>query len=533
MSDEVEAIKRKLDIVDLVGQYVSLKKAGSNYKGTCPFHQEKTPSFMVNSEMQIFKCFGCGESGDIFTFIEKVENLEFKDALEMLAQKAGVELVKKPGGKKEKSIKNEIFKINLASTLVFQKILNSPVGSKALNYLKDRGLNDRTIREFQIGFAPNGYVLANYFKKNQVTQNQLNSAGNPEKFHNRIIFPIENNLTNIVGFTGRSLDDKTQPKYFNTPETTVFKKSQILYGLAKARQEIKAKKAMIVTEGQMDVIASHQAGVKQIVASSGTAITENHLDILSRFGVDLIIAFDADEAGKKATYKIIELALKREMNIKIVTLPDGYNDVGEIAIKDKNKWEIIVKNAEFWMDWIIKDQTSQKLSVGDKKSVVKNISYFLKWIVSPVELSHWIKILSEKLSIDENSIKESLKEKNNLSENNKTETVISQRLSIIEEIFVLLELYPEIAQKYTRLYSKLKELYNSKRDLLVFQYTKDQPRLDETQASKEVELLLFRAKQLKNENIKKEFARNIAQAESSKDRKKVLQLLKQLQDKLK
>ncbi|EKD23145.1 MAG: hypothetical protein ACD_83C00032G0001 [uncultured bacterium] len=340
-------------------------------------------------------------------------------------------------------------------------------------------------------------------------------------------------MANIVGFTGRSLDDKIQPKYFNTPETSVFKKSQILYGLSKARKEIKAKKEIIVTEGQMDVIASHQAGIKQIVASSGTAITENHLDILSRFGVDLTIAFDADEAGKKATYKIIELALKREMNIKIVTLPEGCKDVGEIAIKDKNEWEKAVRKAEFWMDWIIKDQTSNKLSVGDKKSVVKNIGYFLRWIVSPVELSHWIKILSEKLSIDENSIKESLKEKDDFINPEKTNAETVPRLDLVEEIFVLFELYPEIAQKHSPLYSKLKELYNSKRDLLVFQYTKDKPRLDEVQASKEVELLLFRAKQLKNENVKKEFARNIAQAESSKDRKKVLQLLKQLQDKLK
>ncbi len=534
MADEIEEIKRKLDIVDLVGQYVNLKKAGSNFKGNCPFHQEKTPSFMVNPELQIFKCFGCNEGGDVITFVQKVENLDFKDALVMLAQKAGVELIKRPGEKKDKSIKNEVYKINHASALVFQKILNSSAGSHALKYLTERGLSIKTIQEFQIGFAPSGYILSDYFKKNKVDQKILNLSGNPEKFHNRIIFPIEDNLSNIVGFTGRSLNNSVQPKYYNTPETAVFKKSLILYGLAKARKEIKAQKEVIVTEGQMDVIASHQAGIKNIVASSGTAITESHLEILSRYGVDLIVGFDADEAGKKATYKIIELALKREMNIKIITLPNGYKDIGEVAIKDKNAFENSIGKAQFWMDWIIKDQVDDSnLSVGDKKLIVKNISGFLKWIVSPVELSHWIKILSERLSIDENSIKETLHEKAESIEKSNSYNQPTKRLSLIEEIFVLFELYPETAKKHSQLYSRLKEMYNHKRDYLVFQYSKDIPALDNAQAFKEVELLLFRARELKNENIKKEFAENIAQAESLKDRKKVLILLRQLQDKLK
>lgn len=534
MSDEIEEIKRKLDIVDLVGQYVGLKKAGSNYKGNCPFHQEKTPSFMVNPELQIFKCFGCGEGGDIFTFIEKVENLDFKDALLMLSQKAGVELIKRPGEKKDKSIKNEIYKINHASALVFQKVLNSKSGAQALKYLKERGLSDQTILEFQIGFAPSGYLLSDYFKKNKVDQKMLNLSGNPEKFHNRIIFPIEDNMTNIVGFTGRSLDDKIQPKYYNTPETSVFKKSLILYGLSKARKAIKTQKEVIVTEGQMDVIASHQAGVKHIVASSGTAITESHLEILSRYGVDLIVAFDADEAGKKATYKIIELALKREMNIKVVTLPVGFKDIGEVAIKDKDVLKNIIKNASFWMDWIVKDQIdNSNLSVGDKKQIVKNITGYLKWIVSPIELSHWIKILSEKLGIDENSIKDSLSNKSTSSVKTTSDNQPVDRLDLTQEIFVLFELYPETAKSHRELYSRLKEMYNNKRDYLVFQYSKDVLPFDSTQASKEVELLLFRARQIKNENIKKSFAENIAQAESTKDRKQVIKLLKQLQDKLK
>lgn len=326
--DEVEEIKRRIDIVDLISSYLTVKKAGSNYKAICPFHQEKTPSFMVSAEKQIFKCFGCGEGGDIFTFIEKMENLEFPEALKMLADRAGVQLKRKKFVPEEgKDRKTRLYKINDLAARVFNKILTThPSGRVALEYLKKRGINEQTINEFTIGYASSSRSMREFLLKKGFRPTELSEAGSPDRFFKRIIFPIRNRMGNTIAFTGRVIDPKLEPKYLNTPDTIIFHKGEVLYNLDQARGAIKQKNAVIVVEGQMDVISSHQAGVKNIVASSGTALTADHLQILYRYTPNIIFAFDSDSAGLLTAKKAYQMAISEGFNVRMIKLNTRDNE---------------------------------------------------------------------------------------------------------------------------------------------------------------------------------------------------------------
>ncbi|OGC64920.1 DNA primase, partial [candidate division WWE3 bacterium RIFOXYB2_FULL_41_6] len=287
--DAVAQIKQSLDIVDVVGGYVSLKKSGRNYKGVCPFHSEKTPSFMVNQELQIFKCFGCGQGGDIFTFVEQMEGLDFGRTLELLADKANIKLEKKDFDV-HSQLKNKIYKINETAARFFNYLLTKhSLGKKGLLYLKDkRRLEDGTIETFLLGYAPDswdtllkflikkGFSAAEVMQAGLVVPRKGDGSGYYDKFRGRIIFPFFESDGKIVGFTGRTVIDQ-EPKYLNSPETPVFNKSNYLYGLDKARTAIKKQGAVFV-EGQVDVISAHQAGIKNVIATTGTALTTGQLN---------------------------------------------------------------------------------------------------------------------------------------------------------------------------------------------------------------------------------------------------------------
>ena len=391
--NEVEEIKQRLDIVDLINQYVVLKKAGANYKGVCPFHQEKTPSMMVSPQKQIWKCFGCGRGGDHYKFIMEAESLEFGDALRLLAQKAGVTLQPRTQAEHQSQDRKErLFRINSLASKVFQKLLWDPeMGRKAREYLKKRGLKDETIKEFVLGLAPRGFDLKKVMAKHEVNPSELQKAGSPERFYDRIMFPIFDVLGNVIAFTERTLGDG-EPKYLNSPETPVFNKSRVLYGLNFAKGALKDKNYVVLVEGQMDVVALNQAGVKNVVASSGTAITETQLLILSKYTTNFMLAFDNDTAGKQTTRKVIELLLKNDLNNKVINFGE-FKDAGELFEKSSSSWPVAVKAAKEGVDWLLDEEVmlaGPMNFVENKKKVIKALLPLLSLIQDETRLDHYV-----------------------------------------------------------------------------------------------------------------------------------------------
>jgi DNA primase len=354
MFSSSEEIKNKLDIKEVIGQYLKLQKAGANYRALCPFHKEKTPSFFISPSRQIWHCFGCNSGGDIFSFIMKIENIEFKEALKLLAQKAGVELTyENPQIRSQKQI---LIDINKEASKFFEE--NLWKNKDVINYLVKRGLNQETIKEFHLGWAADewqsvsNFLIKKGFKSKDIIDSGLAVAKNTEiydRFRSRIMFPIEDYSEGIVGFTGRIFqginplktikDIEKIGKYINSPQTLIFDKSKILYGLSKSKNYLRSQESTLLVEGQMDFLAAWQSGIKNIVATSGIALTAYQLKILKRYNNTLVLGFDMDEAGEKASERSIELALSKEFNVKILRLPEG-KDLADYFINKANKENI-------------------------------------------------------------------------------------------------------------------------------------------------------------------------------------------------
>jgi DNA primase len=323
--NDAEEIKKRLNIVEVISGYVRLLPAGANKKALCPFHNEKSPSFTVNEEKQIFHCFGCGKGGDVFTFVQEMEGLGFREALKMLAERAGVEL--SGGDFKPRAGKKEAREVLKEALVFFEKTLTSPLGEEARAYLSFRKVSEKLIKEFRLGFAPAGWSgLTDYLASRGISAKEaeksglvLESPNRPgsfyDRFRARIMFPIFDGFDNPIGFSGRVLpgDDSKGGKYINTPQTDVYDKSQALYGLNLAKQKIKKKDFSLILEGNLDVVLSYKAGVKNAVASCGTAVTREQLKILRRYSNNVFFAFDNDEAGLKAAEKGLDLALEEGM----------------------------------------------------------------------------------------------------------------------------------------------------------------------------------------------------------------------------
>ncbi|MHB1000624.1 MAG: DNA primase [Armatimonadota bacterium] len=325
----IEEVRYRINILDVISEYVAVKRAGKNLKGLCPFHGEKTPSFTVNEEYQSWHCFGCGEHGDVFSFLMKMENLSFAETLERLAKRAGVDLAPLQG--RQPSRKESLAKINSVAAAYFSTMLKkSPV---ALNYLQTRGMADQTIDQFRIGYAaPAWDGLMLYLARKGVAESDALDLGLVvhneqagkfyDKFRHRIIYPIFDIQDRIIGFGGRSIGDD-QPKYMNSPETPLFIKARSLYGLNFARKKIGESGFAVVVEGYMDVITAHQAGFSNCVATLGTALTPDHITVLSRYTKKVVLAYDADSAGMKAALKGAEMFTDAECDVRIVRLPKG------------------------------------------------------------------------------------------------------------------------------------------------------------------------------------------------------------------
>lgn len=411
--DQIETIKERLDIATVVQEYIpTLKKSGRNHFGLCPFHQEKTPSFSVNSELGLFKCFGCGEGGDVIKFIEKIEGLDFSHALEESAKRAGVELKKfsSPEFKKKREERDTLFELNALVSRYFHYLLTEhKIGEPARKYIQKRKLSRKGISAYQLGFAPPGYEnLKKFLLKKGYNENQLVKWGllatkngrNYDKFRNRLMFPIIDHQGEVVGFSGRTIDNNDKgPKYLNSPETPVYNKSQLLYGLFQAKESIRKKNFAILVEGNIDIVSSYQAGMQNIVAPLGTALTDQQMTLLKRYCSNIYFAFDTDSAGQKALLKSLDLAERAGLQIKAIDI-GNYKDVDEL-ITSGGDWEKIVENAKPVIDFLIK-QTAKSYDFNDSKQKAafsRHILTFIAKIENDIERADYLEKLSHKANV--------------------------------------------------------------------------------------------------------------------------------------
>lgn len=421
--DAVSEVKARLGIEDVVSEYIQLKRTGRNYKGLSPFTNEKTPSFVVSPEKQIWHDFSSGRGGDMFTFIEEVEGLDFKGALELLARKAGVDLeqFQSRSGSGPKIDKNRLHDALKLAVRFYQSQLKGK--QEALEYLiKKRGFSKQTILDFQLGYSPDNQTsLADFLSKKGYKENELKLAGlttqrsgrSSDMFRGRIMIPLCDSMGNAIGFTARLLADNDKaPKYINTPSTPIYDKSRHIYGLHLAKQAIREKDYSIIAEGNLDVIASHQAGYKQVVASAGTAITEQQLKILSRFSQNVRLAFDQDRAGLEATERAIPIASKADVNLSIITVPDG-KDPDELIKKDPALWKKAISDAEYAVDWVIntyKNKLDIKTVLG-KKKFSDVMAKVIKDLADPVEQDHYIQLVSDIAGVDPGAFRKKIANK--------------------------------------------------------------------------------------------------------------------------
>ena len=407
MEDVKEEIKSRLAIEDVVGQYVELKRAGRSLKGHSPWGVDKTPSFMVSPEKGIWHDFSANKGGDIFTFVMEVEGISFKEALEKLANQAGVDLTKYRGGDqkvaKTKLRAKEALKL---AAKYYQACLvrNKPVCEYVFY---KRNLNRSTVQEFKIGYAPSsGKSLIAVLKKRGFTDGELEAAGllnrfKTDLFRNRVTIPFFDNTGNIIGFTARIVG-QGEPKYLNTPETLLFNKSRFIFGLYQAKESIRRSGFVVIVEGNMDVISSHQAGVEEAVATSGTAMTEQHLTILSKLTTDIRLAYDGDAAGIKATERAIMLAGNLGIDLTVISDYHGAKDPDELIQKDPELWQDAVKNRIPAVEWLLqKYEESLDLSSAPGKRKYSDIALkLLSYVKDEVERASYETKIAKKLDID-------------------------------------------------------------------------------------------------------------------------------------
>ena len=417
-SELLEEIRNHCDIVDIISEYIPLKSAGKGFKALCPFHEEKTPSFMVSPEKQLFHCFGCGEGGNVFNFVMKFEKVEFYEAVKMLAKKAGVTL---PTDEKKENLlyrqKERLYKLNsLVANYYRECLFRTPRGKKIINYLKKRGINDQTIERYRLGYAPAGWdVLTNFLKKKSYSYEELIKAGLTKRsktegkfldyFRDRIIFPIFNVQGKIMGFGGRVLDDSL-PKYINSPETLIYNKGSNLYSLNFAKEDIRKKDSIIIVEGYTDVLITQQYGFNNGVASLGTALTTKQVELIKRFTDNVLIAYDADSAGNMATLRSLDLLIKAGLEVKVIVLPQNYDPADFLIKRGSKDFQSLIDSSLSLMDYKLK-LLYAKYSINTiegKVKIIKEILPTLSVIDNEVELRAQIKKISEELKLSEEAV---------------------------------------------------------------------------------------------------------------------------------
>ncbi|MBI2448240.1 DNA primase [Candidatus Microgenomates bacterium] len=474
--DQTDEIKQKIDVVDLISGYLTLQKAGRNWRANCPFHQEKTPSFMVTPDKQIWYCFGCNQGGDIFSFIEKIEGLDFVGALHLLADRAGIILERQ--NIVQKDHKTRLYAITEIAAKFFHYILlQTSVGREALRYLLEkRKLTEETIEKFNLGYTSHQPVLLrDFLSKKGYSEKEMAEVGlitkntdgrTVDKFRERIIFPIIGINGKIAGFGGRIFKENnnpkfTPPKYLNSPQSPIYDKSSILYGLDRAKESIRAKDMAIIVEGYLDVISSHQAGVDNVVAASGTALTFEQVKILSRYTKNIAFCFDTDMAGLMAAKRALEMTKSEDIAAKAILIK-----------KAKDPDELIQKNPSFWIDASehpidlvefyyqqISEKNKDGQDLASKKSIASEMIPIIARVADPIEKSYWLKKISQDLGTDEKYIAEALqKVKNPPTRETKKEQSKSQEIILSPEEILLaaMVLYGKVREE---ILSSIKEDY--------------------------------------------------------------------------
>ena len=482
--DFAYTVKQQADIVRIIGDYVKLKKAGAqNFSGLCPFHGEKTASFSVHATRQFFHCFGCGVSGDVFSFVQKVENITFPEAVRMVAQKMGIPLPKAaystPGEAKEARLRGQLLDVHERASAFFQECLKRPEGARAREYLLGRGLDEATIARFRIGYAPDSGFLLRDRLKNEFSEELLRESGlfswkeddglrasgsglppdstqsggshqqeqiplsarngmgegnsgiedegspQPEsrspkpavnmysKFRNRVMFPITSEAGKIIAFTGRTLasDEKAGPKYLNSPETTIYSKGKVLFNLDLAKEWVRKFDYAILVEGQMDCISVYAAGFHNVIASSGTAFTELQTKLLGRFSKNVVVNFDPDTAGAKATDRTLGLLVEEEFQIKVLTLEQGFDPDLYIRRKGKDAYAAALKNSQKYFDYLIERARAQfPVRTGEgKKQAVNHLLPHVQRVPSRIIRDELAQEIAQKLGIDSGVLRQELK----------------------------------------------------------------------------------------------------------------------------
>ena len=451
--DEVARIREKTDLIALISEFIPLKKTGRNFKANCPFHNEKTPSFVVSPERQIWHCFGCQKGGDVFTFLMEYENIEFPEALRILAKRAGIELRESDYRKGQTSEKEKIFEINSLSLKFYNYILNNhKAGTNALEYLlAKRKLNKGVLETFSLGFAPNTLSgLSDYLQnKKKYKAIDLISAGVSiqkngkllDFFKNRIIFPLFDHRGNVTGFSGRALNDIDMPKYINTKETLVYHKGSMFFGFNLSKEEIKKQQDAVIVEGEFDVISLFMAGIINTVAIKGTALTEEQVNLLSRFTPKITLCLDQDEAGFDATKRSLPLIEKKGLTTNVISLKDA-KDPDEAVKKDPISFKVALRQSQNIYDFLISHYTEQNKEKGieGKKQTIQNLLPLLSQISNEIIKEHYVKKLSKEI---DSSIESIEKEINKIQKKEEEKVIDPQkdkrsRRQVLEEYLLAL-----------------------------------------------------------------------------------------------
>lgn len=474
MSSQVEDIKSRIDVADLVGSYLKLQKAGVNFKARCPFHNEKSASFFVSPARQIWHCFGCQKGGDVFKFLMEIEGCEFREALNNLAQRAGVELKRESPQLQDERSKQ--FAILEEAARFFEN--NLFLNQVPLDYLKNRGLSAETIKEFRLGYVSNDWrTLFNHLSAKGYKAQDIESAGliiksennYYDRFRGRIIFPIFNQGGKVVAFGGRIFETPTagrEPsmqnagaKYVNSPETALYQKSKILYGLHKSKIEILRENSCVLVEGYMDFLSAYQAGTKNAAAVSGTALTSDQLKILNRFCEKLIVSFDMDEAGEGAAKRGIDLALNQGFDVKVLKLPNGFKDPADTILADKKLWLDSLQEACHIVQFYI-DSAKKKFLAGSpelSREIQRSVLPGVASLSSDLEQAHWVREISAILNIKEEAVWNALQKTQNTSSQNTNKTqneeiletakIITRKELLENRVLGIVAKYPELLEK--------------------------------------------------------------------------------------
>lgn len=559
----IEEIKNRLDIIEVISSYLKLQKVGANYRTSCPFHSEKKPSFFISPARQIWHCFGCGAGYNIFDFVMKIEGVEFGDALKILAQKAGVELkLIKPELKTERQ---RLFEIcELANRFFERQLEGSIAGKEAKKYLLNRGISEISIKKWRLGYSPDNWqALSDFLVSKGYKREEIEKAGLAikkeninkdlygyyDRFRARIIFPIFDLNSQVIGFGGRIFKEKDKEeiaKYVNTPNTLLYDKSNILYGLDKAKIEIRKKNECILVEGYTDVIMAHQTGTENVVATSGTALTPYQLKLIKRYSDNLILGFDMDLAGESATKRGIDLAQNLGFNLKVISLAKE-KDVADIIFKNPKEWKNALETSKSILEFYFQSAFLNKnpKTPEGKREISKILLPVLKRIPNQIEKSYWIQKLAKELEVKEESIEEELKklkleeEIYGLEAEEQINLVQKSRKELLEERLITLILKtPEnlnLIEKNKLNYfsSKIREILislikNQKIESDFFNYLALKAEIEEYNNEKEIlveiQSCLKEIQSLELKNKLDQISQELKKAEEEKNQKKIEKL---------